>query len=421
MSILNEIKCPHCGQSFTVDEAGYAAILSQVRTDEFDRELHERLQKENDLAISKAVAEKDKKISELRMNIQQLENDAEKNRKDTELAVTKAVSETKDEYNKLLAEKGSELEQKKREIEKLNAQSEREKLERELAVKNAVSEVEKERDTQKAEYEAELKKQKELTDYYKDLKARQSTKMVGETLEQHCEQEFNKLRSLFRGVYFEKDNDVVDGTKGDYIYRETDDDGIEIISIMFEMKNEMETTAAKHKNESFFKKLDEDRKKKNCEYAVLVSLLESDSDLYNQGIVDVSYRYEKMYVIRPQFFIPMITILRNAALNSMKYKRQLSDMQNQEIDITNFEKKLENFKKDFSERTKWAKDRFDDAIKEIDKSIESLQQVKKDLQTSFNHLKIADSKTNSLLTIRNLTDGNETMTEMFNALKDGEA
>ena len=418
---MNEIKCPHCGQSFTVDEAGYAAILSQVRTDEFDRELHERLQKENDLAISKAVAEKDKKISELRMNIQQLENDAEKNRQNTELAVTKAVSETKDEYNKLLAEKGSELEQKKREIEKLNAQSEREKLERELAVKNAVSEVEKERDTQKAEYEAELKKQKELTDYYKDLKARQSTKMVGETLEQHCEQEFNKLRSLFRGVYFEKDNDVVDGTKGDYIYRETDNDGIEIISIMFEMKNEMETTAVKHKNESFFKKLDEDRKKKKCEYAVLVSMLESDSDFYNQGIVDVSYKYEKMYVIRPQFFIPMITILRNAALNSMEYKKQVENMKNQEIDITNFEEKIENFKKDFSERTKWAKDRFDDAIKEIDKSIESLQQVKKNLQTSFNHIKIAESKTNSLLTIRALTDGNETMTEMFNALKNDEA
>jgi len=418
---LNEIKCPHCGQSFTVDKAGYAAILSQVRTDEFDRELHERLQKENDLAISKAVAEKDKKISELRMNIQQLENDAEKNRQNTELAVTKAVSETKDEYNKLLAEKGSELEQKKREIEKLNAQSEREKLERELAVKNAVSEVEKERDTQKAEYEAELKKQKELTDYYKDLKARQSTKMVGETLEQHCEQEFNKLRSLFRGVYFEKDNDVVDGTKGDYIYRETDNDGIEIISIMFEMKNETETTAVKHKNESFFKKLDEDRKKKKCEYAVLVSMLESDSDFYNQGIVDVSYKYEKMYVIRPQFFIPMITILRNAALNSMEYKKQVENMKNQEIDITNFEEKIENFKKDFSERTKWAKDRFDDAIKEIDKSIESLQQVKKNLQTSFNHIKIADSKTNSLLTIRALTDGNETMTEMFNALKNDEA
>ncbi len=397
---MNEIKCPHCGQSFTVDEAGYAAILSQVRTDEFDRELHERLQKENDLAISKAVAEKDKKISELRMNIQQLENDAEKNRQNTELAVTKAVSETKDEYNKLLAEKGSELEQKKREIEKLNAQSEREKLERELAVKNAVSEVEKERDTQKAEYEAELKKQKELTDYYKDLKARQSTKMVGETLEQHCEQEFNKLRSLFRGVYFEKDNDVVDGTKGDYIYRETDNDGIEIISIMFEMKNEMETTAVKHKNESFFKKLDEDRKKKKCEYAVLVSMLESDSDFYNQGIVDVSYKYEKMYVIRPQFFIPMITILRNAALNSMEYKKQVENMKNQEIDITNFEEKIENFKKDFSERTKWAKDR---------------------LSKSLNNLSLADQKAQNQLTIRALTKGNETMTEMFNALKNDEA
>ena len=418
---MNEIKCPHCGQSFTVDEAGYAAILSQVRTAEFDKELHERLQKETDLAISNAVAEKNEEINRLKMAVKQLENDAEKNSQNTELAVTKAVNETTDKYNKQLDEKRSELEQKNQQIIQLEANLEREKVEGQLAVKNAVSEVEKERDTQKAEYEAELKKQKELTEYYKDLKARQSTKMIGETLEQHCEQSFNMIRAAaFRNAYFEKDNDVVDGTQGDYIYRETDDDGIEIISIMFEMKNEMETTAAKHKNESFFKKLDEDRKKKNCEYAVLVSLLESDSDLYNQGIVDVSYRYEKMYVIRPQFFIPMITILRNAALNSMKYKRQLSDMQNQEIDITNFEKKLENFKKDFSERTKWAKDRFDDAIKEIDKSIESLQQIKKNLQTSFNHIKIADSKTNSLLTIRALTDGNETMTEMFNALKDGE-
>ncbi len=418
---MNEIKCPHCGQSFTVDKAGYAAILSQVRTDEFDRELHERLQKENDLAISKAVAEKDKKISELRMNIQQLENDAEKNRQNTELAVTKAVSETKDEYNKLLAEKGSELEQKKREIEKLNAQSEREKLERELAVKNAVSEVEKERDTQKAEYEAELKKQKELTDYYKDLKARQSTKMVGETLEQHCEQEFNKLRSLFRGVYFEKDNDVVDGTKGDYIYRETDNDGIEIISIMFEMKNEMETTAAKHKNESFFKKLDEDRKKKKCEYAVLVSMLESDSDFYNQGIVDVSYKYEKMYVIRPQFFIPMITILRNAALNSMEYKKQVENMKNQEIDITNFEEKIETFKKGFSRNYDLAKNQFNTAITEIDKTIEHLQKVKENLSKSLNNLSLAGQKAQNQLTIRALTKGNETMTEMFNALKNDEA
>ena len=418
---MNEIKCPHCGQSFTVDEAGYAAILSQVRTAEFDKELHERLQKETDLAISNAVAEKNEEINRLKMAVKQLENDAEKNSQNTELAVTKAVNETTDKYNKQLDEKRSELEQKNQQIIQLEANLEREKVEGQLAVKNAVSEVEKERDTQKAEYEEKKKKQKELTEYYKDLKARQSTKMIGETLEQHCEQSFNMIRAAaFRNAYFEKDNDVVDGTKGDYIYRETDDDGIEIISIMFEMKNEMETTAVKHKNESFFKKLDEDRKKKNCEYAVLVSLLESDSDLYNQGIVDVSYRYEKMYVIRPQFFIPMITILRNAALNSMKYKRQLSDMQNQEIDITNFEKKLENFKKDFSERTKWAKDRFDDAIKEIDKSIESLQQIKKNLQTSFNHIKIADSKTNSLLTIRALTDGNETMTEMFNALKDGE-
>ena len=416
MSILNEIKCPHCGQSFTVDEAGYAAILSQVRTDEFDRELHERLQKENDLAISKAVAEKDKKISELRMNIQQLENDAEKNRQNTELAVTKAVSETKDEYNKLLAEKGSELEQKKREIEKLNAQSEREKLERELAVKNAVSEVEKERDTQKAEYEAELKKQKELTDYYKDLKARQSTKMVGETLEQHCEQEFNKLRSLFRGVYFEKDNDVVDGTKGDYIYRETDNDGIEIISIMFEMKNEMETTAVKHKNESFFKKLDEDRKKKKCEYAVLVSMLESDSDYYNTGIVDVSYRYEKMYVIRPQFFIQMITILRNAARESLKYRKELALKNKQNIDITNFEQKMNDFKEKFGKNYELASRKFQTAIEEIDKTIDHLLKTKENLLSSENNLRLANNKAQEL-SIKRLTRNNPTMQQKFAALK----
>ncbi|MBQ5564758.1 MAG: DUF2130 domain-containing protein, partial [Clostridia bacterium] len=343
---MKEIKCPHCGQSFTVDEAGYAAILSQVRTAEFDKELHERLQKETDLAISNAVAEKNEEINRLKMAVKQLENDAEKNSQNTELAVTKAVNETTDKYNKQLDEKRSELEQKNQQIIQLEANLEREKVEGQLAVKNAVSEVEKERDTQKAEYEAELKKQKELTEYYKDLKARQSTKMIGETLEQHCEQSFNMIRAAaFRNAYFEKDNDVVDGTKGDYIYRETDDDGIEIISIMFEMKNEMETTAAKHKNESFFKKLDEDRKKKKCEYAVLVSMLESDSDFYNQGIVDVSYKYEKMYVIRPQFFIPMITILRNAALNSMEYKKQVENMKNQEIDITDFEEKIETFKK----------------------------------------------------------------------------
>ena len=450
---MKEIKCPKCGNVFSVDEADYAAIVTQVRNAEFDAEIQRRMNEvqERHKTEQELATEKAKQTFQTQLNQKELElgnKDAEierlKSEKDSEIARLKSQLgsievQKKSELTTALAEKDREIAALNSTIsqsegklqlavmeERNKAQQTVQAKETEIAQLRSAVELEK-REAQiheaslKKQHEVELRMKQEEVDYYRDLKTKLNTKMVGETLEQHCEQEFNKLRSLFRGVYFEKDNDVVDGTKGDYIYRETDNDGIEIISIMFEMKNEMETTAAKHKNESFFKKLDEDRKKKNCEYAVLVSLLENDSDLYNQGIVDVSYRYEKMYVIRPQFFIPMITILRNAALNSMKYKRQLSDMQNQEIDITNFEKKLENFKKDFSERTKWAKDRFDDAIKEIDKSIESLQQVKKDLQTSFNHLKIADSKTNSLLTIRNLTDGNETMTEMFNALKDGEA
>ena len=303
----------------------------------------------------------------------------------------------------------------------LNAEIEKGKLRGELAIREAVSEIEKERDTQKAEYEAKLRAQQESLEYYKDLKAKMSTKMIGETLEQHCENSFNMIRATaFRAAEFSKDNSIVDGTKGDYIYREKDSDGNEIISIMFEMKNEMDSTAAKHKNEDFFAKLDKDRKNKKCEYAVLVSMLESDSEVYNQGIVDVSYEYEKMYVIRPQFFIPMITILRNAALNSMEYKRQLTEIKNQEIDITNFEERIEEFKTAFSKSYDLAGRQFKTAIEEIDKTIDHLNKVKDNLQRSLNNFRLANNKAQTQLTIKALTKGNDTMTEMFEMLEDGQ-
>ena len=494
---VNEIKCPHCGQAFTVDEAGYAAILNQVRTSEFDRELSKQIKvlseaskKENELQLNRVAAEKDEEIAALNLRLEQLnsalkQNEAEqemavkeavsdknteiarlnekiksiqeanviavnaeaakiKNQKDeeisellikinkleseaaqndsrTEIAVNKAVNEQRDKYEEKLSVSRDELEKKKNEIMQLNAEIEKGKLRGELAIREAVSEIEKERDTQKAEYEAKLRAQQESLEYYKDLKAKMSTKMIGETLEQHCENSFNMIRATaFRAAEFSKDNSIVDGTKGDYIYREKDSDGNEIISIMFEMKNEMDSTAAKHKNEDFFAKLDKDRKNKKCEYAVLVSMLESDSEVYNQGIVDVSYEYEKMYVIRPQFFIPMITILRNAALNSMEYKRQLTEIKNQEIDITNFEERIEEFKTAFSKSYDLAGRQFKTAIEEIDKTIDHLNKVKDNLQRSLNNFRLANNKAQTQLTIKALTKGNDTMTEMFEMLEAGQ-
>ncbi|MCR5074233.1 MAG: DUF2130 domain-containing protein [Ruminococcus sp.] len=425
---MNEIKCPHCGEAFTVDEAGYAAILSQVRTKEFDEELHRQIEmisetsrKDSELKVNEAVTkitgEKDSEINALKLKIQKLESEAEQNSSNTELAVSRAVNAEKEKYEKKLSANAEELAKKREEAVLLGSKLENAKLENELAIREAVSKIEKERDTQKAEFEAKLKAQQESLEYYKDLKAKMSTKMIGETLEQHCENSFNMIRAAaFRNAEFGKDNTVADGTKGDYIYREKDDEGNEIISIMFEMKNEMESTASKHKNEDFFTKLDKDRRNKNCEYAVLVSLLESDNEMYNQGIVDVSYAYEKMYVIRPQFFIPMITILRNAAMNSLEYKRQLAYIKNQEIDITHFEERIEDFKTAFSKNYDLAGRQFNTAIEEIDKTIEHLNKVKDNLQKSLNNLRLANNKAQAQLTIKALTKDNDTMIEMFEQL-----
>ena len=423
---MNEIKCPHCGKAFTVDEAGYAAILSQVRTKEFDNEVHKRLEdvmesarKEGELNLNKALAEKDSEINVLKLQLQQLESDAKNSQSRTELEISKAVDKEKKAFNEIISANNAELSKRNEEVMRLNAELEKAQLKSQLELREAVSQVEKERDTQKAEYEAKLKAQQETLDYYKELKIKMSTKMIGETLEQHCENAFNMIRATaFRNAEFGKDNDVREGSKGDYIYREKDVDGNELISIMFEMKNEMDTTATKHKNEDFFAKLDKDRKNKKCEYAVLVSLLESESELYNQGIVDVSYDYEKMYVIRPQFFIPMITILRNAAMNSMEYKRQLAEIKNQEIDITRFEERIEDFKTAFSKNYTLAGKQFNNAIEEIDKTIDHLNKVKENLQKSLNNLRLANDKAQNQLTIKSLAKDNPTMLNMFNELEE---
>ena len=400
---MAEIKCPKCGTTFKVDDSSYADILSQVRGHEFDQELEQRiaaLQKQaaadKDLALAKQEAEQAKtaqnqatEIAELKSKIKQIE--AEK-----ELAITKALAPVEKELEAAKSDLKTKTQEAKLREESLTAQV---KL-RESALKT--------------QYEGALKLKDEEIDRLKDLKSKLSTKMVGETLEQHCQTEFNRLRATaFKNAYFEKDNTVSKtGSKGDYIYRETDDSGTEIISIMFEMKNENETTATKHKNEDFFKELDKDRTEKGCEYAVLVTLLEADSELYNTGIVDVSYKYDKMYVIRPQFFIPMITLLRNAALNSLKYKQELAVVRNQNLDITHFEENMENFKQAFARNYELASRKFSTAIEEIDKTIAHLQKTKEALLSSENNLRLANNKAEEL-TIKRLTRGNSTMAAKF--------
>jgi len=414
---MNEIKCPHCKKAFKIDEAGYADILKQVRNQEFDQELHQRL----------AMAEKDKE-SAVKLAEEKTKNilQADLSKKETELAELKA------ENSSLISELKSE---KDAEIARLQAKLESTETEKKLAVNEALSKVEKERDdlanklenkdtekkllesSLKDKYESELKSKDEMIAYYKDMKAKLSTKMVGETLEQHCEIEFNKLRATaFQKAYFEKDNDASDGTKGDYIYRE-EDDGNEIISIMFEMKNEGDETATKKKNEDFLAKLDEDRRKKGCEYAVLVSLLEGENELYNTGIVDVSHKYPKMYVIRPQFFIPMITVLRNSALNSLKYKSELALVKAQNIDVTNFEDQLNDFRESFGRSYRLASERFQDAVANIDKSIAQLQKTKENLLKSEDHYRIANNKADDL-SVKKLTRGNPTMKAKFEEIKE---
>lgn len=392
---MPEIKCPKCGEVFQVDKSGYAEILAQVRTAEFDREISEKersLKSEREQAVKQArleeevrakdtLADKDREILELRHQLESLKTQQK-------LAVREAVSEIERERDSL----NSELEiQKQKHINEEN--------------------------TLKEKYEMQLNLKEEEVQRYKDFKLRLSTKMVGESLEQHCENEFNRLRmTAFPTAYFEKDNDDSKGSKGDYIFREFDADGNEIISIMFEMKNEQDSTSTKKKNEDFFKKLDKDRNTKNCEYAVLVSMLEPESELYNTGIVDVSYQYTKMYVIRPQFFIPIITLLRNAAMNSMEYKRELAIIQKQELDITKFEENMENFKNGFSRNFRLASDKFQKAIEEIDKTIDHLQKTKNALLSSENNLRLANDKAQDL-TIKKLTRGNPTMKAKFDDLK----
>ena len=420
---MNEIICPHCKKAFKVDEAGFADILKQVRDRQFDEEIRNRL----------ALAEKDKeaavKLAEANIKNALHEQLA---KKDQALAELKAHKEV--ELSQKLALKENEVSQLKAQIN--NAQ-----LERKLAVNEATQKVEKERDElanalkmkdaekqllQKSlseKYTAELnekdviiKHKDEEIALRKDMKLKLSTKMIGETLEQHCETEFNKLRATaFQNAYFEKDNDSKTGSKGDFIYRETDEAGNEIISIMFEMKNEGDETATKKRNEDFLKELDKDRSEKRCEYAVLVSLLEADSEYYNSGIVDVSHKFKKMYVIRPQFFIPMITLLRNAAMNSIQYKAELALVRSQNIDITHFEEKMNKFKDGFARNYELASRKFKDAIDGIDKTIKELEKTKAALLSSENNLRLANEKTEDL-TIKKLTHGNPTMKAKFDEL-----
>ena len=396
---MSEIKCPKCGTTFKVDDSSYADILNQVRTHEFEDEVEKRIKEALDkansakeLAVEKAKNAQAAEISELKAKLKQADTDKE-------LAVTRALAPVE-----------KELESVKSDLKSKNSEAK-------LREESLKSQVKLREAALKTQYEGAIKLKDEEIERLKDLKSKLSTKMVGETLEQHCQTEFNRLRATaFKNAYFEKDNDARTGSKGDFIYREDDENGNEIISIMFEMKNENEATATKHKNEDFFKELDKDRKEKKCEYAVLVSLLEADSELYNTGIVDVSYKYDKMYVIRPQFFIPMITLLRNAALNSMKYKEELAIIRNQNIDITHFEENMENFKQSFARNYELASRKFSTAIEEIDKTIAHLQKTKEALLSSENNLRLANNKAEDL-TIKRLTRGNPTMAVKFAELE----
>ena len=424
---MQQIKCPKCGEVFQIDEAGYAAIVKQVRDREFNSEIkraEEQYKEDKAAAVSLAKAETEKKVQEIisdkDQEIVRLRASIEAYDKEKALAVNEAVQQKESEYRKLVDEKESEYRKVAASLDEEISQK-KEQLQR-LSGELKVSEKQAELNIQvlKDEYETKLKMKDEQIDYYKDLKARQSTKMVGETLEQHCEIEFNKLRATaFQNAYFEKDNDARSGSKGDYIFREKDGTGLEVVSIMFEMKNEMDTTATKHKNEDFFKELDKDRKEKKCEYAVLVSMLESENEHYNQGIVDVSHRYEKMYVIRPQFFIPMISLLRNMGYNSLKYKQELETIKAQNVDITHFEEDMENFKSAFARNYDLASRKFQEAIDEIDKSINHLEKIKKALTSSENNLRLANNKAEDL-TIKKLTKNNPTMQEMFKSLEKSE-
>ncbi len=453
---MNEILCPHCSKAFKVDEAGYADILKQVRDAEFEKQLEDRLcfadkESANALALSEEKMNRQFQLQSQKREseIQELKSQIQLGKTEQELAVKEATSslqKDRDELNTRLqqaqtdqknaiklaeVEKSKELQEasakREQEIQSLKSQITSQTTAHELAITRAVSHTEKERDQLKhsleqstlqqqvaekalrEQYEVQLRDRDESIERLRDMKAKLSTKMVGETLEQHCEIEFNRIRATaFPRAYFEKDNDVKTGSKGDYIFKDLDESQTEVVSIMFEMKNESDTTATKKKNEDFFKELDKDRNEKGCEYAILVSLLEPENDLYNGGIVDVSYRYEKMYVIRPQFFIPMITLLRNAAMNSLSYKNELALVKSQNIDVTNFENDLEDFKTKFGRNYELASKQFQTAVAEIDKSISHLQKTRDALLKSENNLRLANDKAQDV-TVKKLVRKNPTM------------
>lgn len=461
---MNQIICPHCGKEFTVDESNYASIVKQIRDHEFSKDLEsreknlkekfeaeinlvkEKLSNENkasivdkDKLIDSLISEKKLLESEISTKVMQAVSEKEKELNEKLAKADKLVNELKVKLDNKDKEAKANLDnallKKDNEISSLTNSLKTKDTEKELAIQKAISELKEKKDSElndlkskleivKSDYESkleskdkELVSKQELVDYYKDFKAKQSTKMIGESLEQHCSYEFNKVRmGMFPNAYFEKDNDAKTGSKGDFIFRDYDDEKTEIISIMFEMKNEADTTSTKHKNEDFLKELDKDRNEKGCEYAILVSLLESDNDLYNEGIVDVSYKYPKMYVIRPQFFLPIITLLRNAAINSLSYKKQLIVERNNNLDITHFEENMNSFKDAFSKNYETAAKKFTTAIEEIDKSIDHLQKIKDNLLSSSNQLRLANNKAQDL-SIKKLTKDAPSVRAKFEELK----
>lgn len=502
---MSEIICPHCKKAFTIDESDYAKLIAQVRTAEFDKEIHEKLKAETEkqkanydldkqgiqmkhqndiaekeseiqklkaviekaeneriIAINQALEEKDSELNKKNQEIARLQTEIENKDTEKDLAVTQAVAKKENEITELRAQiktaqsekeiavtqavklKEDVINEKEQTIVELRSQINSKETEKQLAVaqieqkkdgelakkdsevqmlKSAIelkeSEYNSKQQTLRASYEEQLKMKDEQIERYKDFKQRLSTKMVGETLEQHCSIQFNQYRmTAFPNAYFEKDNDASSGSKGDFIYRDYSDDGTEYISIMFEMKNESDTTATKHKNEDFFKELDKDRNEKKCEYAVLVSMLEADSELYNNGIVDVSYRYPKMFVIRPQFFIPLISFLRNAALKSLEYKKQLLIVQNQQADLTTFENNIETFKNSFLSTYERATKKHQEAIEGIDKAIAQLTKIKEALQTSDKHLNAANNKLNTELTVKRLTKGADSVYDKLTEIRE---
>lgn len=419
---MNEIKCPKCGTTFQIDESYYDSIIKQIKTKEFNQELEKREQillneQKNAIKLQEITLEKEfnNKLQEKELEISKLTNKLENIEKDKQ----ERIDSTKKDLETIYQEKYNELNLKVVDLEnslKLKEMENKNNL-NELKSKLEIETKEykiKEQNIKEV-YENKLKSKDEIIDYYKDLKARQSTKMIGESLEKHCQEEFNKLRPLFKDAYFEKDNDIKTGSKGDFIFRDYHNNQ-EFVSIMFEMKNEDDKTTTKHKNEDFFKELDKDRKEKNCEYAVLVSLLEIDNDYYNTGITDVSYRYPKMYVIRPQFFIPIITLIRGAGMNALNYKLELEELKNQNIDISNFENNMNAFKEGFARNYRLASDKFKKAIEEIDKTIDHLQKTKEALLSSENNLRIANNKADDL-TIKKLCNNAKSVERMFEEIK----